>query len=188
MEKARNVMPHLPLQGGKGRTRRRKRVREKEETKRPRAEVEVEVEKSGNSTPGYNKPPSEIPCRFLYAFGSCNKGKECDFAHRTPSAAEIKEYGFYKNDPSKSGGKDSKGKAKGKCTPFFDSGKCRFGDACIFSHGDGKDKAKPKSKAKAKAKGKGKTRAKSAPAVEGDGDWEEYDEEAACDDGWYEEE
>ena len=77
-------------------------------------------------------------------------------------------------------------KVKERNTLFFDSGTCRFGDACIFSHGDGKDKAK--SKSKAKAKGKGKTRAKSAPAVEGDGDWEEYDEDAAGDDGWYEEE
>ena len=122
----------------------------------------------------------------MYAFGSCNRGKDCDFAHRTPSAAEIKEYGFYKNDPTK-GGKDGKGKTKGKCTPFFDSGKCRFGDKCIFSHGDkDKDKAKAKSKSKAKAKGKGKTRARSAPAVEGD--WDEEDEDAAGDDGYYEEE
>ena len=121
----------------------------------------------------------------MYAFGSCNRGKECDFAHRTPSASEIKEYGFYKNDPTKSG-KDGKGKAKGRCTPFFDTGTCRFGDKCIFSHGD-KDKAKAKSKSKAKAKGKGKTRARSAPAVTDD-EWGEEEEDEAGDNGHYEDE
>ncbi len=112
--------------------------------------------KSGASTPGGNKPPGQIPCRFLYGFGKCAKGNDCDFAHRAPTKDEIRDYGMYKSDPEK-----GKGKYKGRCEPFFSTGSCKYGDKCIFSHTDA---AKPKGKGKGKAKGK--KRAKSAPAPE----------------------
>jgi hypothetical protein len=127
--------------------------------------------KSGASTPGGRKPPGQIPCRFLYGFGTCNKGKECDFAHRPPTKDEIREYGLFKQ--GEEGAPKPKGKGKGRCEPFFTSGSCRYGDKCVFSHSD-KDKAKPKAKAKTKAKGKGK---RAAPATEWDGEEEEWPEE-----------
>jgi hypothetical protein len=63
---------------------------------------------------------------------------------------------MYKQDGDAKG----KGKAKGRCEPFFSTGSCKYGDKCIFSH-DKKDKAKPKGK----GKGDAKKRAKSAPAA-----------------------
>ncbi len=125
---------------------------------------------SGTSTPGGRKPPGEIPCRFLYGFGRCSKGAECDYAHRTPSKQEILDYNMYKQDENSKG--TGKGKSKGRCQPFFDTGKCKYGDSCIFSHSD-KDKAKPK--AKPKAKGAAKKRARSAAPAEQA--WEEEEEE-----------
>ena len=64
-----------------------------------------------------------IPCRFLYGFGKCAKGTECDFAHRPPTKDEIRDYGMYKSDPAK-----GKGKSKGRCEPFFSTGSCKYGD------------------------------------------------------------
>ena len=54
--------------------------------------------KSGISTPGGWKAPSEIPCRFLYIFNKCKKGDCCDFAHRTPTKSEIRELGYVKRN------------------------------------------------------------------------------------------
>jgi hypothetical protein len=166
-------MSHLPLRGGGGDKAKKGEGKGKDHTPKGGGGI-GQGYRSGNGTPGYDKTPAEIPCRFMYAFGSCKKGTDCDFAHRTPSATEIKEYGFYKNGPAKQG--DGKGKTKGTCTSFADSGSCRFGNKCIFSHGD---------KSKAKGKSQGETRATTAPADEGE---EEWNIEETCDDGWYGEE
>jgi hypothetical protein len=154
--------------------------------------------KSGNRTPNNDVHPSQIPCRFLYAFGLCNKQADgsCQFAHRAPTAQEIKDYGFYKGD---SKGKGAKGKGKsdgksGKCAQFFASGSCRYGDSCIFSHKGSAppDKGKGKGKGAGKGgKGKGKKgkRARSAPAVRDDhahDDWETDPEAWHVEETWLE--
>ncbi len=88
-------------------------------------------------TPVHNKPPGEIPCRYLYGFGNCAKGAAggCKFAHRAPTAYEIAEYGMFKHDPAKANGK-GKGSSKriGMCYLFAENGVCKYGDKCIFSH------------------------------------------------------
>ena len=126
----------------------------------------------------------------MYAFGNCSKQADgiCQFAHRAPTAQEIKDYGFYKGD---SKGKGAKGKGKGngknqKCAQFFANGSCRYGDACIFSHSGPappNDKGKGKKGAGKGGKGKGKKgkRARSAPAVRDD---DAYDEWEADDEDW----
>ncbi len=161
--------------GGKGKDKDKKKREGKGEGK---GKSKGKGGKSGTSTPGGRKLADQVPCRFLYAFNSCNKGNDCPFAHRTPSKAEITEYGLYKSGEEPPKPKAATGKTR--CEPFFSTGSCRYGDKCIFSHSDkdkantkAKAKAKPKGKASAKTKGSGK-RSKSAPAVE---EWEEEEEE-----------
>mgnify|MGYP000102235867 FL=1 len=93
--------------------------------------------RSGCMTPVHNKPPGDIPCRYLYGFGNCAKGVAggCKFAHRAPTAYEIVEYGMFKHDPAKANGK-GKGSSKriGMCYLFAENGVCKYGDRCIFSH------------------------------------------------------
>ena len=133
--------------------------------------VRIKGKVESPSTPGGRKLPDQIPCRFLYAYGKCNKAPPdgtCAYAHRAPTKNEIREYGYYK---SGEGPPKAKGKGKGRCHGFFSTGSCRYGDKCIFSHSD-EPAAQPD--AVAKAVGKGRKRSKSAaPAVE----WDEEDEE-----------
>ena len=103
---------------------------------------------------------------------------------------------MFKQDPAKANGK-GKDKSKGKCAPFFQTGVCRYGDKCFFSH-DAKDEPAPKGgKGKGKGcKGKRGKRARSAPAVAWDAEWgedwgegdpnyeEPWDEVAAWDAEW----
>jgi len=64
----------------------------------------------------------------------------------------------------KNGAKTPKGSGKGNkqnevCSCWAQTGSCKYGDKCIFSHDAGGSTPKPK-----KAKGKGKRRSGSAPA------------------------
>ena len=129
---------------------------------------------SGYSTPGHNKPPGEIPCRFHYGFGKCSKGTDggCAFAHRAPTKQEIIDYGMFKSDPAKAKGKGNDAKGKGKCAPFFQSGACKYGDKCFFSHSANAKGKGGKGKGKG-GKGKKGKRAKGAPAVGHSDDWDD---------------
>ena len=148
--------------------------------------------KTGNRTPDGKVHPSKIPCRFLWAFGNCNKqaSGECQFDHRPPTVQEIKDYGFYaKGEPkgnndakAKGKGKGEKGKGNDPCAPFFQNGSCRYGDKCIFSHAGPGPKGKGGKSAKGakgagKGKGKGK-RARSVPAVSKDHAFDDWEQDA----------
>ncbi len=142
--------------------------------------------KTGNRTSNGSVHPSKILCRYLWAFGSCNKQADgtCPFDHRAPTAQEIVEHGFYAKGESKGGKADAKGKGKtkgvGQCAPFFQNGACRYGDKCFFSHtgpppkGNGKGTSKGAKGSGKAGKGKGK-RARSVPAVadHAEDDWEQ---------------
>ena len=84
---------------------------------------------------------------------------------------------MFKSDPANAKGKSKDAKGKGKCAPFFQTGACKYGDKCFFSHAaggqskGGKGKSKGKGKG-GKGKGKGK-KAKGAPAPAWNEEWEE---------------
>ena len=97
-------------------------------------------------------------------YGNCSKGHDCNYAHRSPTAEELKKFKWTKSGGSTPG---SPGAIPNKDKPCFAHGQgiCKFGADCIFSH-DPAVLAKSKAaKGKAKAKSKGKARGKGAPAT-----------------------
>ena len=115
---------------------------------------------SGNSTPKDENATKDVPCKFHYLFNNCKFGKDCKYAHRPPTAEEIKTYGFNKHGGSCP---VSPGPVPNKDKPCFahQQGMCKYGADCIYSH-DPAVLAKTKAN-KSKTKGKGKTRETSAP-------------------------
>ena len=49
-------------------------------------------ESSGRSTPKDENATKDIPCKFLYLFNNCKFGEDCKYAHRPPTAEEIKTW------------------------------------------------------------------------------------------------
>ena len=89
---------------------------------------------SGQNAPrGDRAPTSEVPCRFLFMYGNCSKGHDCNYAHRSPEAEELKKFKWTKSGGSTPG---SPGAIPIKDKPCFAHGQgiCKFGADCIFSH------------------------------------------------------
>ena len=123
---------------------------------------------SKGSSSGKGKTPrdtSKIPCKFLFMFGDCKKGIECNFSHRVPTAEEIVQFGL-KKAGERSPKSGASGSSKDKPCFAHGQGTCKFGKDCIFSHDPAVLAKHQAARAKSKGRSKGKSPKKGAPAAQ----------------------
>jgi hypothetical protein len=72
-----------------------------------------------------------IPACRDFAGGNCKRGKGCRYSHAVGFNGRKNSQEKSWQASARASGRGSKG---GICHNFRDTGMCRFGDACIFSH------------------------------------------------------
>lgn len=86
------------------------------------------------------RPRSQIPCRFLLQTGSCRKGAQCDFSHDLAGSAPVyTEAQHFSGNASAWGEVPAQSeyrqpKSQTPCKFFLQTGSCRKGAQCDFSH------------------------------------------------------
>ena len=109
----------------------------------------------------------------LFQVGKCTRGRSCKFAHETATAAERQELQSTIDrhlNGQKGGGKG--GKSKGPCHMMQNTGTCKFGENCRYSHDVVPaspaigDQRSPSRRTK-KQKKKKKSRSRSSSAADG---------------------
>ena len=78
-------------------------------------------------------------CAVFVTLGSCARGGDCSYRHEQPKNEEEAKYyrDMHTRIVSRSNSPIPKGRGKGECAQWKNSGTCRFGDKCKFEHADG---------------------------------------------------
>ena len=78
-------------------------------------------------------------CAVFVALGSCARGGDCSYRHEKPKNDEEAKYyrDMHTRIVSRPNSPVPKGRGKGECTQWKNSGTCRFGDKCKLEHADG---------------------------------------------------